>query len=86
MLAICCHNLFKEIQCCIGQCCILKYNCYTITDVAAILDSMLLEFQRSIHTTSFFFFFAVKRIQMTRRQSVGRGLQLTPGIGGMVST
>ncbi|NXK34025.1 TPR protein, partial [Piprites chloris] len=25
----------------------------------------------------------VKRIQMTRRQSVGRGLQLTPGIGGM---
>lgn len=27
----------------------------------------------------------VQRIQMTRRQSVGRGLQLTPGIGGMVS-
>ncbi|XP_064283843.1 nucleoprotein TPR isoform X1 [Passer domesticus] len=25
----------------------------------------------------------VQRIQMTRRQSVGRGLQLTPGIGGM---
>ncbi|KAF1480366.1 Nucleoprotein TPR, partial [Eudyptes chrysocome] len=25
----------------------------------------------------------IKRIQMTRRQSVGRGLQLTPGIGGM---
>ncbi|KFP73040.1 Nucleoprotein TPR, partial [Acanthisitta chloris] len=25
----------------------------------------------------------LKRIQMTRRQSVGRGLQLTPGIGGM---
>ncbi|KAF4800781.1 Nucleoprotein TPR [Turdus rufiventris] len=26
-----------------------------------------------------------ERIQMTRRQSVGRGLQLTPGIGGMVA-
>ncbi|NXN24622.1 TPR protein, partial [Nycticryphes semicollaris] len=25
----------------------------------------------------------LKRIQMTRRQSVGRGLQLTPGLGGM---
>ncbi|KFO90534.1 Nucleoprotein TPR, partial [Buceros rhinoceros silvestris] len=25
----------------------------------------------------------VQRIQMTRRQSVGRGLQLTPGVGGM---
>lgn len=30
--------------------------------------------------------FSTQRIQMTRRQSVGRGLQLTPGIGGMVST
>uniref|UniRef100_A0A452V9K1 Nucleoprotein TPR n=1 Tax=Ursus maritimus TaxID=29073 RepID=A0A452V9K1_URSMA len=27
--------------------------------------------------------FLTQRIQMTRRQSVGRGLQLTPGIGGM---
>lgn len=29
--------------------------------------------------------FLAQRIQMTRRQSVGRGLQLTPGIGSMVS-
>uniref|UniRef100_A0A670IJL4 Nucleoprotein TPR n=1 Tax=Podarcis muralis TaxID=64176 RepID=A0A670IJL4_PODMU len=32
---------------------------------------------------SFDIFLAVQRIPMPRRQSVGRGLQLTPGIGGM---